>query len=348
MSTLTEPHTNGHDRELGGVRTYRGRKLEDLIPQIRAELGPDAIILRQREGLMGGVGGFFAQKCVEVDAQAGAAGRHLRRGRARQRLGADRRRGVLASGPAGASGPREEPVTPAPVAAPEAFVPTPVAPAPPVPEAFVPAPVPEACPAPAPAPAPEAPIAPAPQDAIPAPPAATPPAEGAAESFVTRLEQAAAHVDIEELVKLVTTGGLPRRPKSTTRPSAVVPEAPAPAPAPVAAEPVPAPAPDAPARPRRPSPSLRPPLPRPRAAPRRRSPRPLRPAIPAPPRRSPGRAGPAGRQPLGRQAGRSARLGRGRGVAAGADLPGHQRRLGARADRRRRRAPLAAREGQPA
>ncbi len=71
MSTLTEPHTNGHDRDLGGVRTYRGRKLEDLIPQIRAELGPDAIILRQREGLMGGVGGFFAQKCVEVDAQAG-------------------------------------------------------------------------------------------------------------------------------------------------------------------------------------------------------------------------------------------------------------------------------------
>jgi flagellar biosynthesis GTPase FlhF len=70
MSTLTQPHTNGHDRELGGVRTYRGRKLEDLIPQIRAELGPDAIILRQREGLMGGVGGFFAQKCVEVDAQA--------------------------------------------------------------------------------------------------------------------------------------------------------------------------------------------------------------------------------------------------------------------------------------
>ena len=91
MSTLTEPHTNGHDRELGGVRTYRGRKLEELIPQIRAELGPDAIILRQREGLMGGVGGFFAQKCVEVDAQAAPAGsksdRHLRRGRAGQRLG---------------------------------------------------------------------------------------------------------------------------------------------------------------------------------------------------------------------------------------------------------------------
>ena len=66
----TPSHTNGHDDELRGVRTYRGRKLEDLIPQIREELGPDAIILRQREGLTGGVGGFFAQKCVEVDAQA--------------------------------------------------------------------------------------------------------------------------------------------------------------------------------------------------------------------------------------------------------------------------------------
>src|ERR1700729_2725453 len=70
MSTPPEPHTNGHARDLGGVRTYRGRKLEDLIPQIRTELGPDAIILREREGLMGGIGGFFAQKCVEIDAQA--------------------------------------------------------------------------------------------------------------------------------------------------------------------------------------------------------------------------------------------------------------------------------------
>jgi flagellar biosynthesis GTPase FlhF len=66
----TPSQTNGHSTELRGVRTYRGRKLEDLIPQIREELGPDAIILRQREGLTGGVGGFFAQKCVEVDAQA--------------------------------------------------------------------------------------------------------------------------------------------------------------------------------------------------------------------------------------------------------------------------------------
>ena len=54
-----------------GVRTYRGRTLEELLPQIREELGPDAIILREREGLVGGVGGFFAQRFIEVDARRG-------------------------------------------------------------------------------------------------------------------------------------------------------------------------------------------------------------------------------------------------------------------------------------
>jgi flagellar biosynthesis GTPase FlhF len=54
----------------GEVHTYRGRTLQELIPQIKAELGPGAIILREREGLTGGVGGFFAQRCVEIDAQA--------------------------------------------------------------------------------------------------------------------------------------------------------------------------------------------------------------------------------------------------------------------------------------
>ena len=53
---------------MSDVKTYRGRGLEELIPQIRAELGDDAVILRQREELEGGVGGFFAKKFVEVDA----------------------------------------------------------------------------------------------------------------------------------------------------------------------------------------------------------------------------------------------------------------------------------------
>jgi flagellar biosynthesis protein FlhF len=50
--------------------TYRGRSLEELLPQIRAELGPDAIVLRRREGLAGGVGGFFQRPFVEVEARA--------------------------------------------------------------------------------------------------------------------------------------------------------------------------------------------------------------------------------------------------------------------------------------
>ena len=248
MSTLTEPHTNGHNRDLGGVRTYRGRKLEDLIPQIRAELGPDAIILRQREGLMGGVGGFFAQKCVEVDAQAGP--------------GRDRNQIDIYD--------EDEPVngwddfseddlfdaTPPPVAADLSPIEFPALPAPEEPVA------PPLTPA-----AQDA--APAPEVAIPGPEAASPalsaeaashalPTEGAAESFVTRLEQAAAHVDIDELVKLVTTGGLPATDQVAPAPEPIVPPAPAPvaepiapapiaepiAPAPVAAEPAPvAPAP---------------------------------------------------------------------------------------------------------
>ena len=62
----TEPTTEP------GVKTFRGESLEELLPQIREELGADAVILRQRDGLKGGVGGFFQKRCVEVDARAGA------------------------------------------------------------------------------------------------------------------------------------------------------------------------------------------------------------------------------------------------------------------------------------
>jgi flagellar biosynthesis GTPase FlhF len=50
--------------------TFRGRTLEELLPKIRAELGADAIVLRRREGLAGGVGGFFQKSYVEVDARS--------------------------------------------------------------------------------------------------------------------------------------------------------------------------------------------------------------------------------------------------------------------------------------
>jgi flagellar biosynthesis GTPase FlhF len=53
-------------------RTYRGTDLDELLPKIRDELGPDAIVLRQRDGLDGGIGGFFQRRCVEVVARRAA------------------------------------------------------------------------------------------------------------------------------------------------------------------------------------------------------------------------------------------------------------------------------------
>ncbi len=243
MSTLTQPHTNGHDRELGDVRTYRGRKLEDLIPQIRAELGPDAIILRQREGLMGGVGGFFAQKCVEVDAQAGGG----RESHHRVDIYDD-------DEPVnGWDDGLEDFVAPAaPEPAPEVLDQTPALPAPEPPKPVAAEPIqplspvvepirePFAEPIQPPAPAEPAARWAREADAFAAPPAQDIPAAPApaaedltAESFVSRLEQAAAHVDIDELVKLVTTGRV------------LANAAPAPAPVPAAPTPAPVPVPEA-------------------------------------------------------------------------------------------------------
>src|SRR5438477_9795033 len=56
---------------MNATKTFRGRTLEEVRPQIKADLGPDAEIVRQREGLMGGVGGFFQRACVEVEARPG-------------------------------------------------------------------------------------------------------------------------------------------------------------------------------------------------------------------------------------------------------------------------------------
>src|SRR3954451_24059063 len=51
------------------VKTFRGRSREEVLPRIREELGPDAIVLRRREGLSGGVGGLFQRRYIEVDAR---------------------------------------------------------------------------------------------------------------------------------------------------------------------------------------------------------------------------------------------------------------------------------------
>src|SRR5689334_5698698 len=53
------------------TRTYRGSSLEELLPRIRAELGDDAVVVRQREGLTGGVAGFFQKRTVEIEARRG-------------------------------------------------------------------------------------------------------------------------------------------------------------------------------------------------------------------------------------------------------------------------------------
>ena len=61
----------GAGRSPGDARVFRGRTVEELIPRIQRELGSDAIILRRREGLTGGVLGFFQQQWVEIEAVAG-------------------------------------------------------------------------------------------------------------------------------------------------------------------------------------------------------------------------------------------------------------------------------------
>jgi flagellar biosynthesis protein FlhF len=53
------------------TKTFRGRTLVELLPRIRHELGPDAVITRQREGLQGGFAGFFQKQFVEVEAHSG-------------------------------------------------------------------------------------------------------------------------------------------------------------------------------------------------------------------------------------------------------------------------------------
>lgn len=52
------------------TKTYRGASLEDVLPKIREELGPEAVITCQRDGIVGGIAGFFGRQCVEVEAYA--------------------------------------------------------------------------------------------------------------------------------------------------------------------------------------------------------------------------------------------------------------------------------------
>jgi flagellar biosynthesis GTPase FlhF len=54
------------------IKTFRGLSLAEVEAKVRADLGDDAVVVRQREGLSGGVGGFFQRRLYEVDAMAGS------------------------------------------------------------------------------------------------------------------------------------------------------------------------------------------------------------------------------------------------------------------------------------
>ena len=61
-------------RDATTPRVFRGRSVEELIPRIERDLGADAIVVRRREGLTGGVLGFFQHPWVEIEAIPGTAG----------------------------------------------------------------------------------------------------------------------------------------------------------------------------------------------------------------------------------------------------------------------------------
>jgi flagellar biosynthesis GTPase FlhF len=60
--------------DAAATRIYRGRSVEELVPQIQRDLGSEAIIVRRREGLTGGVLGFFQHAYVEIEAMPGTPG----------------------------------------------------------------------------------------------------------------------------------------------------------------------------------------------------------------------------------------------------------------------------------
>src|SRR3954471_10722683 len=55
-------------------KTFRGLSLAEVERKVRAELGDDAVVVRQREGLTGGVGGVFPRRLYEGAAMPGGPG----------------------------------------------------------------------------------------------------------------------------------------------------------------------------------------------------------------------------------------------------------------------------------
>ncbi len=53
------------------IKQFTGGSLEELLPQIRAEIGDDAVILETKRVVRGGIGGFFGREGIEVTAAEG-------------------------------------------------------------------------------------------------------------------------------------------------------------------------------------------------------------------------------------------------------------------------------------
>jgi flagellar biosynthesis GTPase FlhF len=200
-----------------GVRVYRGRSVEELVPQIQRELGADAIIVRRREGLTGGVLGFFQHQYVEIEAMPGSPGVDVYDEEIEQMPPAPAAPEPVQPPLAGASSPEGEP-------APRAVPSRPVAPsAPPLQvSSTLQAPPSLQTPPPAPRYAP-----PAPRYAPPAPPAPAPlaPAADSGSAYVT------AHLAALARAGRATSAPAPRERTSALPPRPFPPErAPEPAP----------------------------------------------------------------------------------------------------------------------
>jgi SRP54-type protein, GTPase domain len=199
------------------TRVYRGRSVEELVPQIQRELGADAIIVRRREGLTGGVLGFFQHAYVEIEAMPGAPGIDVY----------DEELEQMPPAP-----PAPEPVAPTPPAGavplaqspPPALAPPPAQPAAAPPPTYAPSrypmpaqppPPPQPQPAHAQAP-PFAPPAPLPTHVYAQPPPPAPPAD-AGSAYVTAHLAALARAGRSTNLPHQPTSALPSRPPTAVR-----------------------------------------------------------------------------------------------------------------------------------
>jgi hypothetical protein len=235
------------------TRTYRGGSLEELLPRIRAELGDDAVVVRQREGLTGGVAGFFQKRTVEIEARRGQSSLGVE-----WFAGDPEEDAIVTPSPRFTSLPAEEQV-PVPVHAPEAAAAPPPAPAPP--------PV-AAPPPPAADPPPNSPFA-AYLNAAGVPDPAPSPADNGVPEGVPAALAGDAFPNAEELMRdALAAHRAPAPPPPPAEPIVTSPQVdaiPVPEPEPIAVEPQPEPEPEP--EPVAAAPAWEPPTPTPPAAP---------------------------------------------------------------------------------